>query len=185
MVRLTLVCSASTAATRKAMFPRDEPLDARGLDSARGLAAELRSFDHAVSGPELRACQTAQAIGLEASVDAALRDLDYGQWAGLALTDIDANLAARWREDATMAPPGGESIAQLFDRVRPWLRQTSLRSGRCIAVSHAPVMRAAVAIALGAPVSSFWQIDIAPLSRVVMHGEDERWRLRSITGGRD
>jgi broad specificity phosphatase PhoE len=185
MVRLTLVCSAGTAATRKAMFPQDEPLDARGLDSAGELAARLRSFDSAISGPELRARQTAQALKLGASVDVALRDLDYGEWAGRSLADIDANLAARWRADATMSPPGGESIAELFDRVRLWLGRASLRSGRCVAVTHVPVMRAAVAIALGAPVSSFWQIDIRPLSRVVMHGEGERWRLRSISGARD
>jgi hypothetical protein len=41
------------------------------------------------------------------------------------------------------------------------------------------VIRAAVLVTLNAPPKSFWRIDIAPVSRTVMHFRGHAWTLRS------
>ncbi|MEJ0097065.1 MAG: phosphoglycerate mutase family protein [Bauldia sp.] len=88
MIRLTLVCNASTAATRQGAFPADEPLDARGLKEATDSAKALKPTGRALVSPALRAMQTAEALGLSATPDDDLRDIDYGRWSGFSLTDI-------------------------------------------------------------------------------------------------
>jgi broad specificity phosphatase PhoE len=47
-----------------------------------------------------------------------------------------------------------------------------------IAVTHPAVIRAAVLSAFDMPPKSFWRIDVAPVSRVVMHFRKGRWTLR-------
>ena len=51
--------------------------------------------------------------------------------------------------------------------------------GRIVAVTHPAVIRAAILVALDAPPKSFWRIDIAPMSRTVMHLRGQAWTLRS------
>ncbi len=179
MIRLTFVCNASTAAIRRAAFPLDEPLDQFGIADVRKM--RLAKPDSAVTSPLLRARQTAELLKLDATADAALRDLDYGRWAGKTIAEVDAaerTAFAQWFGDPEVAPHGGESVAALFARVRKFLG--TLSDGTIVAVTHAAVIRAAVAIALDAPLSSFWKIDIAPLGRVSLNGDGARWWLRSI-----
>jgi broad specificity phosphatase PhoE len=64
-------------------------------------------------------------------------------------------------------------------RVRRWLDSLGTRRGRIVAVTHPAVIRAAILIALDAPPKSFWRIDVAPVSRTVMHLRGQAWTLRS------
>src|SRR4051812_43670956 len=88
--RLTLICHGATAATRASAFPLDEPLEDGGADQAKTIGPALRRWDRALTSPALRARQTAEALVLDADVDAALRDCDYGRWCGRKLADIQA-----------------------------------------------------------------------------------------------
>jgi len=184
MIRLLLVASAPTAATRRAAFPTDEAIDERGAADASALRGTMRTPDIALTGPALRARQTATAIGLaNATTDAALADLDYGSWTGATPAEIDQRDPqglARWMADPEAAPHGGESIAALFERTRALMARLTTDSGWVTAVTHAAVMRAAVVAALDAPLAAFWRIDIAPLTRVTLHADGARWRLRAI-----
>ncbi len=76
--RLILICHASTDAVRGAAFPRDEPLDDRGRTLAVELGGHLPSVDRCWTSPELRTRQTADALRLNASVEPALHECDYG-----------------------------------------------------------------------------------------------------------
>jgi broad specificity phosphatase PhoE len=182
MIRLLLVACAPTAATRRAAFPLDEAIDER--DDISALRGGMRAPDLALVAPELRARQTAAALGLaEPAVEEALRDLDHGAWAGLTIADVDQRDPeglARWISDPNAAPHGGESITALCDRVRAVLMRLASPSGTVTAVTHAAVMRAAIIIALDAPLTAFWRIDIAPMARVALHADGDRWRLRAI-----
>lgn len=182
MVRLTFICHAATAATRQAAFPRDEALDARAMEEATAMAPAVARHERALTSPARRARETADCLGLAASVDDALSDLDYGRWAGLTLKELAANEQAAlssWMSDPGAAPHGGESIAALVARMADFLADLST-SDRLVAVTHAATMRAAVVASLGAPITAFWQIDVAPLTRVTLHGEGKMWRLREI-----
>src|ERR1700761_5205653 len=93
--RLWLISHASTAAQRSATFSdANEPLDARGRAEATAYAQRARiAFDgarevHALASPAACARETAQALGLNATVAAELADTDYGEWTRMRVADI-------------------------------------------------------------------------------------------------
>jgi broad specificity phosphatase PhoE len=179
--RLTLIRHAPSEATRRSAFPLDEPLDPRGVDEARALAPRLGRFDAAWTGPARRAGETAEALGLTATVAAELDECDFGAWRGRTLAELNAEdpaAVAAWMEDPAAAPHGGESLLALLDRVRGWLGAGD--GSRVVAVTHAGVIRAAVVCALEAPPLAFWRLDVAPLSRTVLHAHEGRWTVRGV-----
>ncbi|PRY04893.1 histidine phosphatase family protein [Paraburkholderia sp. BL25I1N1] len=188
--RLLLVSHASTAAQRAGRFPADDSLDARGLAEAQTHAARLRLAiaDDAPAFVSPAACarETATALGLAASVDAGLADLNYGTWQGRRLADLAAEApqdVAAWTRDPDAAPHGGESFSQLVKRVGEWLEalldgETDRASSHLrdvIAVTHAPVLRAAIVYALGASPAVFPRIEIAPLSIIELRHSSRGW----------
>ncbi|PWW56899.1 histidine phosphatase family protein [Actinokineospora spheciospongiae] len=184
--RLTLVGHGPTAATRVAAFPVDEPLSDPGPVSTAGLGRVAV----ALRGPETRCAQTATALGLAASVDDRLRDLDFGAWRGRTLDEVAAAEPAavtRWLTDPAAAPHGGESLADLVARVGGWLDERPTDPAPVVAVTHPSVVRAALVHALGADPAAYWRIDVVPLSRTVLRGGPGRWSLRwlSPAGQRD
>jgi broad specificity phosphatase PhoE len=181
--RLTLIRHAPSAATRRSAFPVDEPLDARALEEARALAPRLERADVAWTGPAARARQTAEALGLDATVASELDECDFGAWGGRTLAELDAEdpiAVAAWIEDPAAAPHGGESLLAVLDRVGGWLDARVRDGSRVAAVTHAGVIRAALVCALDAPVVAFWRFDVAPLSRTVLHAHDGRWTVRAV-----
>ncbi len=182
-VILTLVAHAATQAVREAAFPLDEPIDPQGHAKASALGSALRRVDVAWTSPALRARQTAEAMGLAAGIEPALRDLDFGGWAGRSLAELQAaspDSVAAWTGDCAAAPHGGESILDLLRRVTPWFETIGQGEGRIVAVTHAAVLRAAVILALKAEPKSFWRIDIAPLCRIRLRGGGRQWTLLSL-----
>jgi broad specificity phosphatase PhoE len=183
MTRLTLVRHAPSDATRRSAFPLDEPLDARGLDEARALTPRLGRFDVAWTSPAARARQTAEALGLVATPAPKLDECDFGAWRGRTLAELDEEdpvAVAAWIEDPAAAPHGGESLLALLERVGGWLEGRAQDGGREVAVTHAGPIRAALVRALGAPPEAFWRLDVAPLSRTVLHAHDGRWTVRGV-----
>ena len=129
VVRLTLVSHAMTDATSAGRFPADEPLSSLGVRQLSEMAGQFRA-DVAVCGSELRVRQTAQGLGLRATVEPRLSDLDAGSWRGALLDDIDAADIHLWLTDVTAAPPGGESVADLLARIGDWMRSLT-EEGPC------------------------------------------------------
>ncbi|RKR37585.1 histidine phosphatase family protein [Paraburkholderia sp. BL17N1] len=185
--RLLLVSHASTAAQRAGRFPADDSLDARGLAEAQTHAARLRlaiaEESPAFVSPAACARETATALGLTASVDAGLADLNYGAWQGRRLADLAAEApqdVAAWTRDPDAAPHGGESFSQLVKRVGGWLEalldgETDRASSNVVAVTHAPVLRAAIVYTLGTSPIVFPRIEIAPLSIIELRHSSRGW----------
>jgi broad specificity phosphatase PhoE len=185
--RLKLLCHASTSAVRTSTFPADEPLDDQGRQKLAAFPDTLRHNDRALTSPALRARQTAEALGLTATIAPELRDCDYGQWTGRTFEDVQAQepqAMADWIGNPDATPHGGESVTTLIARVSSWLDAQSATPGSVVAVTHASVMRAAIVCALRATPRSFWHIDIAPLSLVRLSGHGGRWALASISSGK-
>jgi broad specificity phosphatase PhoE len=107
-----------------------------------------------------------------------LVDLDCGRWRGEALTAVGAADLEVWLTDPAQAPHGGESLAGLIERVDGWLASLTDNTSRTVAVTHPAVIRAAILAALDIPPKSFWRIDIAPVSRTVMHFRNDCWTLK-------
>lgn len=182
--RLIFVANASTPAIRAAAFPLDEGLDDRGQRDAAARASEFQNAPETVlSSPTRRALETAAALGLEPEIENSLSDLDFGRWTGRTITDIAASepeALAIWLSDPEAAPHGGETVEGLFARISVWLHGISACEERILAVTHPAVIRAAILSAIHASPSSFWNIDIAPLSVVELSSNGRRWALKTI-----
>lgn len=186
ITRLTLLRHAATAATRRAAFADDEPLEPAAAHRAEELAGRLGGHDAAWCGPARCARETAAALGLSATAAPELDDADGGTWRGRALDEVERSepeALAAWLRDPAARPPGGESVLDVLARVGRWLDARSGEGRRVIAITHAIVVRAAVVHALGAPPEAVWHVDVAPLSRTVLHGRDGRWTLRASNLG--
>ncbi|OZD06916.1 hypothetical protein CH275_06775 [Rhodococcus sp. 06-235-1A] len=179
VIRLMLVSHARTAAMRTGRFPGDEPLDDAGH---RDLAAvtDLPRVDCILSGPEIRSISTASIFGSDISVEPALADIDYGRWSGLEMTDLPDADAMAWLSDPAFVPPGGESLDSLFSRVETWLSTVGSMPGRTLAVTSPAVVRAVVVLLLGAPIRSFWRVDVSPLTRTSVSRRGGAWTIGSV-----
>lgn len=168
-----LIRHAATASTRRFRFPADEPLDDGGRADAAALAGALRA-DHAVSSPAGRCRETARLAGYaDHTVDPDLAELDFGTWAGRDPHEIgrdDPAALERWYADPTGAPPGGEALEALAVRVDAALARLRDRPEVTTAVfTHGGPIKVAVLRALGAPLTSVWQVDVAPCRVTVLH----------------
>ncbi|PSJ63120.1 histidine phosphatase family protein [Pseudaminobacter soli (ex Li et al. 2025)] len=180
--RLTLICSGITHGVRKSGFPSDEPLEKRSVKLAQALRDHLADADRALCGPALRARQTAELLGLSATVRQDLRDQDYGIWSGKTLVEIEKDqpeAIAAWLTDPAFAPKGGESIDDVAERAAAFLDEMRAAPGHVIAVIHAAVVRAAILNVLSAPLTAFWRIDVPPLSVTDLRCDGRRWVLRA------
>jgi broad specificity phosphatase PhoE len=181
--RLDLIAHGASDATRAARFPNDEPLEPSAIRAAEALRGRLRRHDRVLTSPARAALGTAEALGLDAEIERALRDCDYARWGGLDLSDVaarDADGFAKWLSDPDAAPHGGESLIALINRVGVFLSYMLRSQGATLAITHASVVRAAIVSALGAGPSAFWRIDVAPLAIARLSGREGRWNITSL-----
>jgi broad specificity phosphatase PhoE len=186
--RLHLLCAASTASVSSVAFAADEPLDSRGRESLVSLSGRLPACDIVLRSPAVSAAQTADGLALTAAVEPLLQDCDFGRWAGRSLDEVRAKetaVVAEWLQDPRASPHGGESFADVTRRVGGWMDQMLERGGPILAITHALVIRAAIAHALGAGAEVFRHIDVAPLTHAKLSGGGRRWTLASLISPRD
>ncbi|OSZ57735.1 histidine phosphatase family protein [Streptomyces pharetrae CZA14] len=184
-LRVTFVATARSSERPAERFGDDRPLDQAGWDEVRraggGLlplaAAELR-----YCSPTPRSRATGDALGFAPLVQLALRDCDMGRWRGLTLGEAMARepeAVDAWLADPRATPHGGESLLAFIGRVGGWLDTRPREDGcRIVAVAEPSVIRAALVYALKAPASTYWNIDVRPLSTITVTGHAGRWNLR-------
>jgi broad specificity phosphatase PhoE len=178
LTALTLVAHALTPALRGLVLGGAAEPDVASLEAARDLKFD---GDLVFAGPEPAAVKTAEAFGLTAQVEQALRDREYGDWTGRSLEELltaDPQAVAGWLEHPHTAPPGGESANDVLTRVADWLGDiASDASETVVAVVHPAVVRAAVLYVLEAPAESLLHVDVRPLSVVRLSAHTGSWSL--------
>lgn len=170
-----LVRHGETAANRArlALGRADPPLTEVGRDQARSLARRFTGSDveRIVSSPLRRAQETAaavgRALGLAVETDARAVELDYGEWDERSFSEFPPEALAQWRRDATFAPPGGESLVAVGERVAR-LSRDLIDGPPAVVVSHVSPIKAAVVWAMQADPLLAWRmhLDIASISRI-------------------
>jgi broad specificity phosphatase PhoE len=105
----------------------DVALNATGWDQAQETARSLEHTGIAAiySSDLLRARQTAQVLAdatrLPVHVDSRLREIHQGEWQGLLVSEIQSGHAQAYQDrkldPLSFAPPGGETAAQVRQRV--------------------------------------------------------------------
>lgn len=147
-------------------------LTARGREQVEAAARRLASVAEVPIGvlcsPLPRAQESAAIVravlGGQAEVLDGLADCDFGGWAGSTYADLAAaGDLERWLADPDVRPPGGESLAELADRVRATLEVIlAAHPGQSLClVTHAAVVRVLLADVLGAPLSRVHRLSVA------------------------
>ena len=129
------------------------------------------------------AAPIAAALGMSVQVEAALNEIDFGDWSGRAFDDLSRlEDWQRWNAARSVAEtPAGDTMraaqARMLDFVDRQRREA--RNGAFVLVSHADPLKAAVAYYLGMSLDDLPRFDIAPasLSRV----DIEPWGARVVT----
>ncbi|GGP00393.1 histidine phosphatase family protein [Stakelama pacifica] len=177
-LRLVLLCAGASTAMRDARFADDDDeLDEGGRAKLGALRIPGPPAERCFISPARTARESAGLLGIAAVEAAALRDRDAGDWTGRPLSALPPDALGLWLADPVQAMPGGESMAAVQARVGAWI--DGLGEGRVLAITHAAVVRAAIAHTLGLPLAATMDIDVAPLSMTVLshHG---RWRLQEL-----
>lgn len=121
------------------------------LDAARQSLPPLRTL--CVMSSDLQRCKLAAAYlkGSMPETDIRLRELDFGSWENRPWQDISRTEIDHWASDyVNLAPPGGESFAQLLKRCDEMLAQWRTSAEPILAVTHAGWIRAAKMLLEGA-----------------------------------
>lgn len=165
---LYLVRHGRTAANAGGLLQgrTDLPLDSIGIDQAAAIAALIGPVDTVVSSPLGRARQTAEAFGRPIEVDERWIELAYGEFEGVPVSDVPAEVWEAWRTDLDFRSDGGESFAELEARVRAACSDLRHRiAGEdIVVVSHVSPIKAAVAWALDAPLSIMFHCHLSQAS---------------------
>ncbi len=165
-------------------------LGAEGLSQASNLALRLKRERIAAlfSSPLERARQTAApvalALGLPVQLDDDLNELDFGAWSGRRFDELHGDpLWTQWNsERLSCRPPGGESFQEAQARVVGWLtRIAAAFSGRAVAAfSHADLIKAALAHALGLPLERHDRFEISPGAVSIVVAGDWGMKVHSM-----
>lgn len=166
----------------------DVPLDPTGEGQAarlgRAIQARFGVPDVVVTSPLQRTRSTAEALagGTPIVVDDRIVELDYGEWDGLPLAELDAADWAAWRADPFLAPPGGESLAELGQRVRTAAEDWAARAvdELVVLVTHVSPIKALVAWSLGVGDEVTWRMFVAPASVTVLDTSGPAPRLMAF-----
>lgn len=146
----------------------DWDLTELGQEQARRTAQLFRDIpvDAVLSSDLLRALHTAQAVadlkGLTVQTDPGFREIFVGPWEGQLETDVIARepeVLAAWRRELRHVP-GGESIGELYARVKAALDRAAIRYAGCsvVVATHATPIRLLMCAFSGRPLEEAAQI---------------------------
>lgn len=157
--------------------------------STHGRQQMLRSctgqrWDAVLSSPLQRCSRFAHELaseqGLALTLDARLRELDFGVWDGQPLAQIWAAapeaVQAFWRDPDSHPPPGGESFGALSERCRSLLTTFVAQPvPRLLVVTHGGVIRAMLAeiLRLSPDAVQSLTIDYASVTRLQFYRDDD------------
>lgn len=171
--RLYLVRHGQTDLNREGRFRglADAPLNEAGRAEAAAAARLLRGRDIELilTSPVPRSVQTAEAIaeatGAPVEVDPGFTDVDYGRWQGLTIPEASERYPREmslWKRDpGSFRFPGGDSMAEVSDRLSAAIARAAGSGKRSVAVvSHLAVIKACFSIALGLDLKCFWSLNL-------------------------
>jgi broad specificity phosphatase PhoE len=174
---IVLVRHGTTEQNRRGLLlgRADPSLSADGVDQARVLAAVFEREGQPariVTSPLRRTRETAKAIaapwGMAVDDEEGLIEMDYGEWDERPLADIPRDAWDGWQRDPDFAPPGGETLRAVQQRVSACMESLLsgvAKEGHVIAVSHVSPIKAGV----------LWALDLDDRPQLA-------WRLRLETG---
>lgn len=171
----------------------DAELTEKGVAQASSVPQLLRDPILVLrTSPLSRARHTAALLAIDVPVEVDERwvEVDYGEFECQPLSDIPADIWRQWQRDPGFRPVGGESLAEVDDRVAAACDElfstdglgARAAGGDVVVVSHVTPIKAAVAWALGMGAGLSWRLHLqtASVTRIgwgnghpVLHGFNE------------
>lgn len=159
MGSIWLVRHAPTTLSGVCYGQSDVPVQPRAEEAARSIALQWQRAGHP-NPPELWTSPWArtQSVAVELArlwrvawhQDLRLSELCFGAWEGREYAEIARNDELRWQSWThnyeLIAPPQGETVAELRARVAAWLAERRSSPATVLAVTHAGVVRTARAL---------------------------------------
>lgn len=195
-MRIFLVRHGETLANREFRYigARDDALSERGEAQAEHLADALSIFPISAiySSPLQRAYHTslpiAARLGLEVKMDENLLEGRFGTWEGLSRAEVlsrsplDEQQLHTWEADPTLAPPQGESFADVQTRVSNLVERLAQQHAgqEIVLVSHVGPIKVLLCAALGAPLTSIFNIFLDPATISIIDWRQPRPTVRLL-----
>lgn len=132
----------------------------------------------------LRARETAEIIGKEISIEPTssplLREVAFGNWEGLSIPEIEEQYPgqlARWRNELTFAPEGGESLLAVQDRIVSFIKMIKEKNqnsdDNILIVSHAATTKVIILSLIGIPLSLLTHFKISQASLSLLNVQQD------------
>ena len=178
------------------------PLNDHGRAQARAAAAlvdrvgrdlwgDIEYPSELLASPMVRTQETAgivaERLGLPVRTDDRVKEADFGEWQGLTSEQIEERWPGTlepWHTLATVRPPGGESIADVGERLRSVYDDLLAAGGgrTVVVVSHAVAIRAALGLAMGAHPGTWSQLRVSPASVSIVRLYSDRRHEIAVAG---
>lgn len=151
----------------------DFPLNSRGEQQAAALEKAMQDLhlDAVYCSGLQRTRQTGDGVAsqhhLQIQANAAWDELNYGDWEGLTVPQIEAGWGSLWAERQAnpvhVRVPNGENYTDLWERLQPaWNQLLADHAGQSVAVfAHKGSIRILLAALLGTPLENFKRIHSA------------------------
>lgn len=164
----------------------DPELSERGMEQVKRLGEHFKNMHiHAIySSPLKRTMQTAHAIakvkGLDVIPDRRIIEIDHGVWSGMLVEEVQKKYPEQFRqwleEPHKVVFEGGESLLQVYERVRDFLEYLKERhwGQTVVVVSHTVPIRAIYCALLHVDLSKFWSFGCDNGSYSLVHMEKDR-----------
>ena len=146
----------------------DPELSERGHNQAKLIANALKKYNPTVlySSPLKRTYQTAEYISKELNLpiikNEDIIEIDHGDWSGLLVEEVKEKYPEMFRqwlfEPHLVKFPNGESLEDVFDRVKKFLKYASEKheNDTIVVVSHTVPIRASLTAGLNLDMDKFW-----------------------------
>ena len=165
----------------------DSPLTKSGIERAHLFKELVKDvdFDRIYTSDQKRAVETSKIIKDKRNVEILelkeLRELGFGDWEGLTLTEIkekDADIFDMYVNTPLLYKPrSGETISDLFNRVKEALKEIeSSEDKNILIVSHGVTIRAIIAILKNYGIDEYKEIPVYPgASLSIFEKDEEKW----------
>lgn len=193
MLKLLIMRHAESSSNVENLFSghQDVELTKKGIWQAEQLAERLAEtkIDVIYSSDLKRAISTANIINkkhqLTLNVEPLFKEIHFGDWEGMCYEEVyaysDYENYRNWWRQPHIALPGGESIAEVNQRVTKGLKKlitnhgNSDGQGKTVAiVCHGGVAKIMIGIALDIPLERIWYISqhSAALNIIIYENQD-------------
>lgn len=128
--------------------------------AAARIVAQLPPQIAVFSSPLQRCRQLAEALHPAPLIDPRLQEMDFGEWEMTPWEDIQREALDGWAADPLgYRPPGGETVAELQQRVQDFIAEAQGDGHERVAlVTHAGVIKVAVGMARGLPAGKWMRL---------------------------